>query len=141
MLLAYCSGAVLALAVSAYAMLSGLDRGRAFYTTLVLVVASYYVLFAVVGGDVRALVEESAIAAIFLAVATMGFKRSSWVIAAALAAHGALDLIHGSVVSNDGVPKWWPAFCMTYDLTAAAFLAWTLYRAPSLAKPQWQAGL
>jgi len=58
----------------------------------------------------------------------------------ALAAHGILDLFHGSVVMNAGVPFWWPAFCMTYDLTAAAFLAWTLHRSPSLAKPRQQAG-
>lgn len=132
------SGIVLALAVSLYAMLVGLDRDRAFYAAVLIVVASYYVLFAAMG-DVRALIHEGLIVAIFLVVVTAGFKRNTWIIVGGLAAHGVLDLFHGSVVSNAGVPRWWPAFCMTYDLTAAAFLAWTLHRAPSLAKPRSQA--
>jgi len=135
MLLPYLVGIALALAVSAYAMLIGLDRDRAFYATVVIVVALYYVLFAVMGGDARTLIEESVITLCFLIVATVGFKRNSWLVAVALAAHGLLDLIHGSVVSNGGVPPWWPAFCMSYDVTAAAFLAWTLRRSPALAKP------
>jgi hypothetical protein len=35
---------------------------------------------------------------------------------------------HGHLVNNPGVPTWWPAFCLTYDITAAAFLAWLLKR-------------
>jgi hypothetical protein len=138
MLLPYVIGIVLALAFSAYAKLIGFDRDRAFYPTVVIVVALYYVLFAVMGGDTRTLIEESLITAVFLLVATVGFKRNSWLVAVALAAHGLLDLIHGSVVSNGGVPSWWPAFCMSYDVTAAAFLAWTLHQSPSLAKPRNQ---
>ena len=41
----------------------------------------------------------------------------------ALAAHGLMDLVHGSVIANPGVPAWWPSFCLTYDVTAAAYLA------------------
>jgi len=36
------------------------------------------------------------------------------------------DLVHGRVISNPGVPAWWPAFCLTYDITAAAYLAWLI---------------
>jgi hypothetical protein len=35
-------------------------------------------------------------------------------------------LVHGTVISNSGVPGWWPAFCLTYDVTAAGYLAWLL---------------
>ena len=135
-LIPYLSGIVLALAISAFALLIGLDRDRAFYPTVLVVVASYYVLFAVMGGATRALFVESLIATVFLVVASLGFTRNSWLVVAALAAHGLLDLCHGSVVSNPGVPPWWPAFCMTYDLSAAAFLAWTLLRTPLLSKPR-----
>jgi hypothetical protein len=48
------------------------------------------------------------------------------VVVPALAAHGVFDLAHGRIISNPGVPPWWPAFCGTYDVTAAAFLAWRL---------------
>jgi len=44
----------------------------------------------------------------------------------ALAAHGILDLAHGRVISNPGVPLFWPPFCSAYDLTAAGYLAWVL---------------
>jgi hypothetical protein len=46
---------------------SGLDRDRAFYPTVAMVVASYYCLFAVIGASPRALVLESLVAAVFLA--------------------------------------------------------------------------
>ena len=139
MLISYSSGVALALAVSAYAMRIGLDRDRAFYPTILIVTASFYALFAVMGGGGRTLIEESLIAALFLLVATMGFKRNAWLVVAAFAAHGLLDVFHGSVVSNSGVPSWWPPFCLSYDLAAAGFLAWTLHRSPHLVKPRIQA--
>jgi hypothetical protein len=124
-------GIVLALAVSGYAMAIGLDRDRAFYPTVLVVVASYYVLFAVMAGAGRATIIEACIASAFLLIAAIGFKRNPWFVVAALATHGLLDLVHGSVVSNPGVPAWWPSFCLTYDVTAAALLALTLrFRLP-----------
>jgi len=116
----------LALTVSGLATLVRLDRDRAFYPTLLLVIASYYVLFAVIGGSGHALVVETLVMIGFLLVAVIGFKKSLWLVVAALAAHGVFDLFHGRVVANPGVPAWWPAFCLTYDITAAAFLAWLL---------------
>jgi hypothetical protein len=91
-----------------------------------IVIASYYVLFAVMGASTNVLVLESLIATAFLAVAVSGFRSSLWVVVAALAAHGVLDLVHGDVVSNPGVPAWWPEFCLAYDVTAAGYLAWLL---------------
>jgi hypothetical protein len=124
----YLAGIVLALTVSGLATLVGLDRDRAFYPTVLVVIASYYVLFAVIGGSGHALVVETAVMTGFLLVAVIGFKKSLWLVVAALAAHGVFDLFHGRVVANPGVPAWWPAFCLTYDVTAAAFLAWLLRR-------------
>ena len=46
----YAIGIVLALCVSVFARVVGLDRDRAFYPTVLVVIASYYVLFAVMGG-------------------------------------------------------------------------------------------
>lgn len=118
----------MALMVSGLATLTGLDRDRAFYPTVLVVIASYYVLFAVMGGSGHALVVETLVMTGFLLVAVIGFKQSLWLVVAALAAHGVLDVFHGRVVANPGVPAWWPAFCLTYDITAAAFLAWLLRR-------------
>jgi len=124
----YLAGIGLALTVSGLATLVGLDRDRAFYPTLLLVIASYYVLFAVMGGSGHALVVETLVMTGFLLVAVIGFKKSLWLVVAALAAHGVFDLFHGRIVANPGVPVWWPAFCLTYDATAAAFLACLLRR-------------
>jgi len=104
----------------------GLDRDRAFYPVVTIVVASYYVLFAVMGASAHALVLESLVGAVFLALAAAGFKWSLWIAAAALAAHGIFDLTHAAVISNPGVPNWWPDFCLAFDVTAAAYLAWLL---------------
>lgn len=127
-------GAALALAVSAYAAWIGFARDRAFYPTVLAVVASYYVLFSVMADSARTTILEVSIATIFIAAASLGFRRNMWLVVVALAAHAILDAFHGSLVANPGVPLWWPPFCLTYDLTAAAFLAMTLLRAPAPSK-------
>jgi hypothetical protein len=84
------------------------------------------VLFAAMGGSTRALVLESLAGVVFLLAAATGFKSSLWIVVVALAAHGIFDFIHSAVISNPGVPTWWPEFCLAYDVTAAAYLAWLL---------------
>ena len=120
-------GASLALAVG---VLLGttlrLDRDRAFYPTVTIVIASYYVLFAVMGASTHTLVLEALAGAVFLLSAVYGFRSSLWFVVAALAAHGIFDLVHDSAIPNPGVPAWWPEFCLAYDVTAAVYLAWLL---------------
>jgi hypothetical protein len=119
-------GACLAVAVGIFATVVGLDRDRAFYPTVAIVIASLYSLFAAMGGSTRALVLESLVGAGFVALAVLGFRKSLWVVAAALGMHGVFDLVHGAVISNPGVPHWWPPFCLTYDVAAAGYLAWLI---------------
>lgn len=119
-------GALLALSVGLFATGLGLDRDRAFYPVVTIVIASYYALFALMGASTHALVLESLAGAVFLAIAAAGFKWSLWVVAAALAAHGIFDLTHAAIISNPGVPDWWPEFCLAFDVTAAAYLSWLL---------------
>ena len=121
-------GAGLALAVAVFAAVVGFDRDRAFYPTVLVVVPSYYGLFAVMGG-MTALGAEMLVFAVFVAAAVVGFRTSLWVVVAALALHGVLDLVHGHLIDNPGVPAWWPAFCLAFDVAAAGALAWRLVRA------------
>ena len=58
----YLIGGILALAVGGLATLIGLDRDRAFYPTVLIAIASYYPLVAVMGGSHPALVVESGVA-------------------------------------------------------------------------------
>ena len=125
----YVAGVVIALAVSTLARLVGLDRDRAFYPTVLFVIASYYVLFAAMGGSTHAMLIESVVMMVFGFVAIIGFKFNLWFVVGALAAHGIFDFFHGHLVTNPGVPAWWPEFCLAYDVVAAAFLAWLVVRA------------
>ena len=124
----YLIGIGLAVVVCVFAMLAGFDRDRVFYPTLVIVVASYYVLFAAMGSSTPALVLESVIAAAFLALAVAGFKKSLWIVVAALAGHGVFDFFHHLFIRNPGVPMWWPGFCLGFDVLAGGFLAMLLMR-------------
>jgi hypothetical protein len=119
-------GVVLALAVGGFGTASGLDRDRAFYPTVTIVVASYYALFAVMGATAGVLAIECLLGGVFLVLATLGFRSSLWLVAIALAAHGVFDLAHGLLVANPGVPEWWPAWCLGYDVMAGGYLAWLI---------------
>ena len=119
----YAVGAMLAMGTAVFARVAGLDRDRSFYPTVLVIVASYYVLFAVMGGSTSAVVQESIMMGAFAVLAVTGRRYGQWIVAAGLAAHGVQDLFHASIVSNAGVPEWWPAFCMAYDVAAGAWLA------------------
>ncbi len=122
----YLIGFTIALLVAAFARFSGFDRDRSFYPTVVVVVALYYVLFAAMGGSARALVLESIVMTVFAALAVAGFKGSLWLVVAALAGHGVMDLLHAHIVENPGVPEWWPGFCSAADVGLALALAWII---------------
>ncbi len=122
----YAIGIVLALAVSGLATAAGFDRDRAFYPVLAMVIASYYGLFAIMGGSAGTLMAESAVLAAFVLISILGFKLNLWLIVAALFAHGVFDFLHARLIPNPGVPAWWPGFCLTYDVAAAGYLAWIL---------------
>ena len=125
----YVIGIVVAVGVAVFARYVGFDRDRAFYPTVLIVVASYYVLFAAMSGSIQTVVLESIVMKLFVIAAVAGFKGSPWIIVAALAGHGVQDAVHGYIVVNAGVPAWWPAWCLAYDVGAAGALAWLLIRA------------
>jgi hypothetical protein len=117
-------GIVLAAAVGLFAHLVGFDRDRAFYATVLIVVGSYYLLFAVMGGTSASLLAELPFFAAFAAAAVIGFRTSMWIVAAGLAMHGLFDFSRQQLpLTGSGVPAWWPSFCGAYDVVAAAGLA------------------
>lgn len=127
----YLIGLLLSVAVAGFATAIGLDRERAFCPTVLIVVASYYVLFAAMGASPRALWIEIAVASGFLLFAVLGFTRSLWFAVAAIIGHGVFDLVHHWVVQNPGMPAWWPGFCATFDVIFGAWLAVRLLRPTS----------
>ena len=128
----YVIGIVLSVVVAWFARRVGFDRDRAFYPTVLMVIASYYVLFAAMSESLHTVLLESVVMTAFVIAAVAGFKSSPWIIVAALAGHGIFDALHGKVVENPGVPVWWPAFCLAYDLGAAGSLAGLIKRHPRI---------
>jgi hypothetical protein len=124
--LGFTVGVVLAFAVGVLTTFVGLHRDRALYPVVLIAIASYYVLFAAMGGSAHALVVESLVATVFVALAVAGFRSTLWLVVIALAAHGVLDFVHPHAYANPGVPAWWPSFCLAYDVVAAACLGWLL---------------
>src|ERR1700687_5468584 len=107
----YVIGLILAAAVAGLAHLVGFDRQRVFYPTVLIVIASYYVLFAAMGASRRTLIIEIVVAGGFLLVAVLGFKRNLWLVVAALIGQGVFEFVHRFFIDNPSVPHWWPGFC------------------------------
>src|SRR2546425_9470219 len=119
----YPIGLVLGLSVAAGAALIGFDRERAFYPTVLIVIASYYILFAVMGASTRTLAVEIIAAGLFFLAAIIGFKTTAWLVVAAIVGHGVFDFVHHWLIENPGVPQWWPGVCLAFDVSFGAFLA------------------
>ena len=119
----YPIGLFLSLAVAGLATMIGLDREAAFYPTVLIVIASYYVLFAVMAASGRTLLLEIVVASGFLVFAIIGYKRNLWLVAVALVGHGVFDIVHHLLIDNPGVPHWWPGFCLVFDVILGGLLA------------------
>jgi len=119
----YVVGVLLGLAVPLFARAVGFDRDRSFYTVVLVVTAAYYDLFAVMGGSTHALLSELAATAAFIVLSALGFRRNLWLVVVGLVAHGVFDLVHAGLIEDPGVPRWWPMFCLMFDVAAAAYLA------------------
>jgi hypothetical protein len=124
----YAIGAGLAVGVAVFGAATGMDRDRAYWATILIVVASYYVLFAAMAGASAALPAETLALAAFAALAVIGFRTRFWIVAAGLAAHGLFDFLRSGLIANPGIPAWWPGFCLGFDVAAGACLALLLAR-------------
>src|ERR1700747_1358486 len=96
----YLIGLILAVATVCLATGIGLARERSFYPTVLIVIGSYYVLFAAMAASRRTIVVESVVATIFLLFAAVGFKRNLWFVVVALIGHGRFDFVRHFFVDN-----------------------------------------
>jgi hypothetical protein len=72
----YVIGIVLSVGIALFARYVGFDRDCAFYPTVMIVIASYYVLFAAMSGSVQTVVIESVVMTLFAAAAVAGSSRA-----------------------------------------------------------------
>jgi hypothetical protein len=125
----YLVAVVLALLIVAVTRVSGMDRDRALYPVALIVIGSYYVLFATMGGSTPSIVTETIGAMVFLAIAVIGYRINLWIVALGIAGHGVFDFfVHPHLVTNPGMPAWWPAFCGTIDIALGILVAILLNR-------------
>jgi hypothetical protein len=109
-------GVLLAVGIAALAKFTRFDEDRSFYSTVLVIIASYYVLFAVLDGSGHALAWELVIAAAFSTIAIMGALVLPTLVGIGIIAHGLFDFVHDVFITNSGVPTWWPSFCGSIDV-------------------------
>jgi hypothetical protein len=116
-------GIAAATAVGIFATVIGFDKERSFYPVVLIVIAALYILFAVMAGSTDSLIAEAIPAFAFVVLAALGYRKTPWLVVAGLALHGVFDFFHHAIIVNPGVPVWWPGWCLSYDVMAAAYLA------------------
>lgn len=126
-LLSFTSGVVLALVVAGLARLVKIDQHRLFAPGFLIIIAAFYVGFALGSGSSQIILQELIAAFLFLILAIAGGAFYIPIAIFGLLLHSVFDVFHNSFVLNAGVPGWWPAFCAGFDLTIA-FWVWWLWR-------------
>ncbi|SOD97549.1 hypothetical protein SAMN06272739_1537 [Blastococcus haudaquaticus] len=92
------------------------------YALGLVLIAAVYLGFGVADGRTKVIAVETCVASAFVVVAAAGVTGSGWLLVAGLAGHGLKDLWQHRTgfVANT---RWWPPFCATVDVVAAALLA------------------
>lgn len=65
-----------------------------------------------------------------LVFAFVSVRRSAVVVGASWLLHGLYDLVHSQLITNTGVPGWYPIFCFVVDVVVGAYLLWLARRVP-----------
>lgn len=119
-------GIALAIGVGLFGSHAQFDRGRSYYPVILIVTASYNVLFAICANFPLVALGEIICLSAFVVVAIYGFRKNLWTIVFGLVLHACLDSIHDRLIANPGIPMWWPGFCLTFDVFFAAYLGYRL---------------
>ena len=127
-MLTFIIGVGLALVLAVFGRLTGYEKDRSFFSTLLIVIASYYLLFAVLDGSVSTILIEITVAAFFYLLAVWGGFRFPLIVGAGIALHGLFDFMYGYFYVNNGVPVWWPAFCAGIDIPFGLWVMFLKYK-------------
>ncbi|MGJ8669628.1 MAG: hypothetical protein ACSHXK_09090 [Oceanococcus sp.] len=118
-------GLGLGFAIAILAHLIRFERDRSFYPTILIVIASYYVLFAVMSGE--SVVVELLIACFFSAIAIAAAVRWGSAIGWGILLHGVFDFTRNGIIGDGGAPHWWPEFCGGIDVALGVCLIWATH--------------
>lgn len=107
---------------------------RWLYSLGLLVLPGLYAFFALRAGDTAVGVKEMVYGIPFvvagLVFASVSIRRSAVVVGAFWILHGLYDLVHGQLITNAGVPAWYPVWCFSVDIVVGAYLLWLSRRIP-----------
>ena len=119
---------ILGLLIAFIAIAMAKDVGlppRAFALSLT-VLPAIYMLFALMVGDLGAMALEFAYGLPYFMLGYLcfkrGFKGSGMVVVALWALHAVYDVYHHLLVANAGVPFWYPALCLGFDIMIVMYL-------------------
>ena len=127
----YIVGIFAAVALVIFGRVSGFEKDRSFYPTILIVIGLLYVLFATLDGRLWVVLLESVFALVFICAALAGYWKGCLIVAAGIAAHGVFDFVHYLFIEDRGVLIWWPGFCGTVDVLLGALVAFFICRKPS----------
>lgn len=108
-------GVVLGLLTSLSMGWVGMMTERRAAAAVLVAIAAFYPVFALVEGDVTSIVVHLAIFAVFLTCAALGNARGLLLIGLAIVAHGVFDAV--TLWTGHPGPEWWPFFCAGFDLS------------------------
>lgn len=107
---------------------------RWLYSLGLLVLPGLYAIFALQAGEPAVGVKEMLYGIPFvvagLVFASVSIRRSAVVVGAFWMLHGLYDLVHGQLITNAGVPGWYPVWCCSVDVVVGAYLLWLSRRIP-----------
>ena len=112
-----------------------LIRGeRWMYSVGLLALPSIYACFALSAGDQAVAVKEMLYGAPYvvagLVFAFVSVRLSAVVVGVLWLLHGLYDLAHSQLITNTGVPGWYPIFCFVVDVVIGLYLLWLSFRIP-----------
>ena len=104
------------------------------YAVGLLTLPSLYAFFALRAGEPAVAVREMIYGIPYVIGALMfafvGVRQSAVVVGLLWLLHGLYDLVHGQLVTNPGVPGWYPIWCFMVDAVIGAYLLWLSRRVP-----------
>ena len=108
---------------------------RWLYALGLLTLPSLYAFFALRVGDQPVGVKEMIYGLPFLIAglvfAFVSVRHSAIVVGAFWVLHGVYDLAHSQLITNTGVPGWYPVFCFSVDVVIGGYVLWLSNRIPN----------
>ncbi len=107
---------------------------RWLYALGLLTLPGLYAFFALQAGEPAVGVKEMIYGAPYvvagLVFAFVSVRQSAVVVGAFWLLHGLYDLVHSQLITNTGVPVWYPVFCFVVDAVVGTYLLWLSRRVP-----------